>query len=81
MADIDKIKQAICDREGLCKDCVMEYVCEPKLKAIAALIAADREPLVEALTKIRNDFVPDKGQEQLALSEIRECADKALEGR
>ncbi len=48
---------------------------------VQALIAEEQAGLVEALKKIRDDFVPDKGQEQLALSEMRECAGKALEGR
>jgi hypothetical protein len=49
-------------------------------KAILALIAEEQKPLVEALEKIRDDFVPDKGQQELALEEIRECADTALRG-
>ena len=38
------------------------------------------ETLEGALTKIANDFVPDAGQEALAISEIRECANAALAG-
>jgi hypothetical protein len=45
---------------------------------IKALIVLEEIPLVKALHKICYDFIPENGQEQLALSEIRECASIAL---
>ena len=82
IAEIKKILCGTCCAFGW-EDCMHfdnTYCFIPQLNAILALIAEEQKPLVEALEKIRDDFVPDRGQQELALEEMRECADTALKG-